>query len=150
MAQSPASTQEALELVPLGTLSLKLAPAMVLDNTPMGTLMVIEITEFEWQSDRVKASMVGKAAADWLSAGPNGVATFDVRVTLRTDDGALIYTHYSGRGDLSQGPPLTPYSVFQFETGDPRYSWLARLQAVAKGRTDAELSAVVYDLYELR
>jgi hypothetical protein len=148
--ETPAATQEVLELVPLGKLHLRLAPAIILENTPIGTLMIIELTEFEWESDRVNASMIGKAAADWLTAGPNGVATFDVRVTLQTNDGALIYAHYTGRGDLSQGPPLTPYSVFHFETGDPRYSWLGKIQAVAKGRTDADLTRVSYDLYELR
>jgi Protein of unknown function (DUF3237) len=148
--ETPATTQPALELIPLGKLHLRLAPAMVLENTPAGTLMIIELTEGELESDRVKARMTGKAAADWLTAGPNGVASFDVRLTLQTEDGALIYTHYTGRGDLSQGPPLTPYSAFYFETGDPRYAWLAKMQAVGKGRTDAELTRVSYDLYELR
>ena len=35
--QTPASTEETLELVPL---HLKLAPVMVLENTPIGTLMI--------------------------------------------------------------------------------------------------------------
>src|SRR2546429_8843484 len=119
--ETTTDTQRARQNIPLGKLHLRPASAMVLEDTPADNLMIIELTEGELESDRIKARMTGKAAADWLTAGPNGVATFDVRLTLQTEDGALIYTHYTGRGDLSQGPPLTPYSAVYFETGDPRY-----------------------------
>ena len=62
------------------------------------------------------------------------VGTLDVRALLETDDGALIYTWYHGRLDLSQGPGTSPaYAAPLYETGDERYAWLNLIQAVAKG-----------------
>ena len=70
---------------------------------------------------------------------------------LRTDDGAIIYVQYHGRLDGSQGlrPPLTVYVAPRFETGDERYAWLNRIQAVGKGTINEDLS-VDYEWYEIR
>jgi hypothetical protein len=83
--------------------------------------------------------------------GPEGTGTVDVRVTLRTDDDAAIFVQYQGRVDLSRGFqfPLTAYVAPRFETGDERYTWLNRIQAVGKGTINEDLS-VDYEWYEVR
>ena len=41
---------------------------------------------------------------DWLTLRSDGVGILDVRATLEADDGALIYTSYSGGDDLYRCP----------------------------------------------
>ena len=41
------------------------------------------------------------------------------------------------------------YFSMSFETGDPRYAWLNRIQAIAKGRRQAD-GIVKFAVYELR
>ena len=45
--------------------------------------------------------------------------------------------------------PLTVYVAPRFETGDERYAWLNRIQAVGKGTVNEDLS-VDYEWYEVR
>jgi hypothetical protein len=75
----------------------------------------------------------------------------DIRATFRTHDGAIIFAQYLGRLDASQGLelPKTIYVTPRFETGDERYAWLNRIQAVGKGTVQDDLS-LNYEWYELR
>ena len=75
----------------------------------------------------------------------------DVRFTLETDDGALVYIQYDGRFDVTGGPGSAPlYVAPRFETGDARYAWLNKIQAVGKGTFDPETNVVLYEWYEVR
>ena len=58
---------------------------------------------------------------------------------------------YQGKLDLSRGMqfPMTAYVAPRFETGDARYAWLNRIQAVGKGTLNEDLS-VDYEWYEVR
>jgi len=72
---------------------------------------------------RLNARMTGSAAADWGTRAPDGTVQLDVRATLETDDGALIFVQYNGRVDFSD--PTTPgpvYTTPRFETDDDRYA----------------------------
>ena len=40
--------------------------------------------------------MEGRTTGDWILIGPEGTGALDVRETLRTDDGAIIYMQYHG------------------------------------------------------
>lgn len=84
---------------------------------------------------------MGAAAADWLLTGPEGTGSLDVPVTLRTDDGGIIFVQYYGRSDVSRGLelPATIYVAPRFETGDERYVWLNRIQALGKGSVQEDL-----------
>ena len=74
-------------------------------------------------------------AGDWLTIGPDNVATLDIRFVLETHDGANVLVQGMGRTDsvkFASGGPL--YFAPLFETKDPRYAWLNKVQAIAKGR----------------
>jgi hypothetical protein len=71
----------------------------------------------------------------------------DVRVQLRTDDGADLLVRYTGRSDVTAGNITT--SVL-FETGHPAYVWLNRVMAVGRGTTDMDAMQVRYDVHEVR
>jgi hypothetical protein len=84
---------------------------------------------------------------DWARALPSGVVRLDVRLTLHTVDGALIYISYTGvERDLpvdSKQPPTEGTATGTdgvevlliaptFETASPKYAWLNDVLAVGK------------------
>ncbi len=131
-----------LELVPLCVATVSLAEPISVSSS----LMIGEVNGMDVVGDRIKASLKGKAAADWLQVSPAGFGTLDVKVTLETHDGALIHATYSGRLQFDTG---TVYAAPLFHTGDERYAWINRIQAVSKGTFTAP-GTLVYDMYELR
>jgi hypothetical protein len=141
----------AIELVPLCTLRIQLKPPIEVGTGPAGTRLVFEVESLKLEGDRFSGEMVGSATADWLVIGPEGTGTLDIRTTFRTNDGAIIFGQYYGRVDASQGMdlPMTIYVAPRFETGDERYAWLNRIQAVGKGIVREDLS-LNYEWYELR
>ena len=140
----------ALELLPLATGRVSVRPIVWIPNTPLGTRLVGELSSFDIEGERLRAHMFGVAAADWPVVSPDAmVSTIDVRVTLETDDGALLYAQYGGRIDMAK-TPVTVYSTPRFDTGDERYLWLSRIQVVGKGTFDDTLTSIEYEFYELR
>ena len=138
-----------IELVPLMHATINLRDPILIPDTPSGTRLIIEIESASFEGERIKGKLKGSAAADWLTVGPDGTGTLDVRTTLETDDGALIYTAYQGRIDASQPIGSVPiYAAPLYETGDERYAWLNKIQAVAKGTTDGKV--LEYEIYEVR
>lgn len=139
----------AIELVPLATAIATLAPPILLPNSPSGTRVIYEMLAYRWDGDRLHARQRGAAAADWLVVGPDGTGTLDVRVTLETDDGAIVLVRYGGRANSAGslgGAPV--YCAPLFDTGDERYGWLNGIQAVGKGALDGNV--ITYEMYELR
>jgi hypothetical protein len=137
-----------LELIPLATMVVELADPIVLPNTPAGMRVIVEVKSFTVEGERLRGTNKGTAAADWLTIGPDGTGTLDVRATMETDDGALIFAYYQGRRDFSEGMEAPLYTAPKFETGDERYAWLNKIQAVAKG--ELVESTLTYEIYELR
>ena len=140
----------AIELVPLCTMRVQLKPPIEVGTGPTGTRVIAEVESVKIDGDRFSGEMVGTASADWLLVGPEGTGTIDVRATFRTHDGAIVFTQYHGRLDARKGlePPATVYVAPRFETGDERYAWLNRVQAVGKGVVHEDLT-IDYEWYEL-
>jgi Protein of unknown function (DUF3237) len=136
---------DALELVPLGRMTIHLRQPFVLAGVPAGTRVIVEVEDARFDGERLSGRAKGSANADWATIGHDGTAALDVRALLETDDGALIFVQYTGRLHL---PTQTTYATPLFETGDDRYTWLNQVQAVGKGTTDG--STLVYDVLEMR
>ena len=133
-------------LVAFATMTVTLGEQFVIKNGPVGTRIVAEVETVEIEGERLRASMVGKSAADWVTVSPDkSYGTIDVRVTLRTDDEALIYLEYGGRIDFASGSVI---STPLFQTGAENYDWLNRMQAVGVGQNTPE--KLVYQLYEVQ
>jgi hypothetical protein len=135
-----------LELVPLCTVDVTLREPIMVGEGPAGTRVIGEVASATFRGERLSGSMLGQAAADWLVVN-GSVGIVDVRIALRTDDGATIFAQYRGRMDLSAGAQVV-YVAPTFETGDERYSWLNTVQAVGRGRLDGQ--HLVYEWYEVR
>jgi Protein of unknown function (DUF3237) len=137
-----------IELVPLATMRATLATPFVLDATPVGGRYIFEVGDLTVEGERLNATLKGRAAADWLVVGPEGTGTLDVRMLLETHDGAMVFIQYNGRVDLASGAAPITYTAPRFETGDDRYRWLNKIQAVGKGELVGTM--LVYELYEIR
>jgi hypothetical protein len=105
-----------------------------------------------------KVLLVG---GDWLTIRADGVGILDVRATMETHDGALIYTTYSGVMDLGkdgyqkvlkQEVPAIIHlqSAPRYFTAHPGYQWLNRSQCVGVGQADMANSEVSFDVYAIR
>ena len=147
--QDPFDGLEA-RLVPLGRATIRFRETLVLPDTPDGTRLIVEIASVDLVGDRLRATLAGSAGADWVRVNPDGkTGLVDVRATLRSDDGALIFTEYQGRVRFGPGTIHEVRAAPRFSTGDPRYAWLNAVQAVAIGRSDAAARTLHYRLYEL-
>ena len=129
----------------LGTLQVQTGTRTVVENGPQGTRTIVQINGGRFDGPRLKAS-VQTPAGDWITNRADGSYRLDVRMTLKTDDGALILATYNGIGQTTPaGASLRAAPLF--ETGDPRYTWLTRLQAVAVGeRVGTDVKYAVYAL----
>jgi hypothetical protein len=140
-----------MELTPLGTLTLELASdrLFMLGSTPVGNRIIQEIAAVRFEGERLKANMKGAAAADWLAVDSTGIATFDIRLLLETDDDALIYMSYFGKADWSKGMGNGPvYVTAHFETGDDRYRWLNHAGVAGKGEVRPP-GGIVYEFCQV-
>lgn len=138
----------ALELVPITTMSVKLRSDIItIAGGALGTRVIAEVEEATLAGDRLNGTMLGQAAADWLTLGPDGsYGTLDVRAAFRTDDGDDLYITYGGKIDLASQHAV---SAPLFETGAESLMWLNRIQAVGDGAMNAD-GLLVYELYEVR
>jgi len=133
------------ELKHFATMTVTLGERFVVKDGPVGTRVIAEVGTVEVAGEKLNASMVGSAAADWVTLSPdNSYGMLDVRITLQTDDGEILYVEYGGRIDLASGKVV---SAPLFQTGAEKYDWLNRMQAVGVGQNTPE--KLVYELYEV-
>jgi hypothetical protein len=138
----------AIELEPLGKLTVLIARQFRMPETGRGGRLIGEAAELRWESERVTASQLGHSSGDWVRLHPDGSVSVDARLVLRTDDGATIAMTYTGKADRPPADGGVVYTAPTFETDDERYTWLNTIQAVGKGRRDGNV--LVYELYALR
>jgi hypothetical protein len=130
----------------LGILRAEIGSRTVLENGPQGTRTIVQVVSGRFEGPRLKASLQAPAG-DWITNRADGTYRLDVRLTLRTDDGAVILVTYNGIGQTTDtGASLR--SAPLFETGDARYGWLTRLQAIGIGERVG--TTVKYDVYALK
>lgn len=141
--------EDGIQLVPLARATLTLGVPAVMPGTPRGMRMIVDVADARWEGERLKASQLSQPSGDWAVVSPDGTLHVDVRTTLETDDGALIYVRYEGRSDYTNVATSPIIVAPLFETADPRYAWLNKIQAIAKGRA-ANMGTLVYDIFEVR
>ena len=119
---------------PFGTLHAPLARVEFRGDAPMGHRLVGPIVGARIDGPRLRATQEGTSGADWLIQAPDGTVIVDVRLSLRTDDGAPLQLAYCGRADWSGGIGSGAVSsAFAFDTDDERYSWLCSRLVVGRG-----------------
>jgi Protein of unknown function (DUF3237) len=122
-------------------------PPAVLAGAPAGTRVVVTAMRGTFDGPRLHGTIADVAGGDWVTARADGTLVLDVRIVLHTDDGADILMTYSGYGVPEGDGGRTIRTAPRFETGDARYEWLNRVQAVGLGATGD--GSVAYDVYQL-
>lgn len=108
-----------------------------------------------------KAGKVRQIGGDWMTIRRDGIGLMDVRATVETADGALLYASYQGYCDFGeegyqrflsrQWPEAAPTRTApRIRTSHPHYSWLNRLQCVGIGEVRMRELVYSYDLYALQ
>lgn len=122
-----------------------LEPPQMIGQTPQGNRQIFYVRSGTFEGPRMKGEVL-PGGGDWFLLRPDNVGELDVRGTLKTDDGALIYVAYRGIFSASQeaweeiykGEPVDRdryyfYTAPIFQTSASQYLWLNRLLAVGIG-----------------
>jgi len=149
-----------LKTKPLFDLQLNVPQIVDLGDTPMGRRRIATVAGGHFEGERLRGTVLAAPGGDWLLLRLDGVLVLDVRLTLRTDDEALIYMAYRGLRHgpaevmqrLNAGESVDPSSYYFrmtpiFETASQRYAWLNGIVAVGVGRR--EPTGPVYQIHEV-
>lgn len=127
----------------LFTITANTEMAGMIPNGPAGTRVIINAASGTFEGPKMKGTIHGPGG-DWVTVGADGVLRLDVRILLKTDDGADILMQYQGIG-LDGGKNITTTPFFQ--TGHENYTWLNSIVAVARGTTGQ--GSVTYEVYSV-
>ena len=143
----------------LMTLQVAVMGVQKIGSVPDGTRVVAPIASGQFEGPRLRGRVL-PGGGDWTLLRGDGVLELDLRLTLETEDGALIHMKSFG---LRHGPPdviaalgrgesVDPSTYYfrttpRFETGHPKYAFLNRLLAVSRG--DRRAAGPIYTIDEI-
>jgi hypothetical protein len=114
------------------TLEVAVGGAQKIGAVAHGTRLTAPISGGHFEGPRLRGKVL-PGSSDWTQLRADGVLELDLRVTLETDDHALIHMTFTGiRDDAAPGAPHFR-TLPRFETADPRYAFLNRLLAIGAG-----------------
>jgi hypothetical protein len=135
-----------MELVHEFTMSAELAPSILIGPGPFGDRRIRKVMGGTVTGERISGS-VDTGGGDWILTGDDGYGRLDVRLTIRTSDGAHLYVQYFGvieyteaalaanAGESSSDFPEHYFRIApRLETGAERYRWVNRTVFVGEGR----------------
>lgn len=145
---------------PLFDLSIALHPIQEIGRTPAGERRVIPVSGGHFNGERLNGTILPHAGSDLLLLRTDGAFQQDVRLTLRTDDGALILMTYRGvrhgspevNQRIARGEPVSPINYYLrivpfFETAASDYSWLNTIVSIGVGERLS--NGARYQVYEI-
>lgn len=127
-----------------------------------GTRVIFIVNNGFVKSNRLNGKVL-PGGGDWGLVVDSTTFKLDVRITIETDDGALIYVTYSGyiHTDAKKfatilggkGNEVSPSDYYfrtnpVFETSSPKYAWLNHTVAIGVGRIPAP-GKVAYRIYAI-
>ena len=116
----------------------------VADQLDAGHTSIAPVTGGTFGGARLKGT-VRDGGADWITQ-VSGHSSLDVRITLDTDDGEVIYMTYTGvvhNGDGGLYWRVRPV----FQTASEKYDWLNHIVCVGKSKQIP--GKVAYDIFEI-
>lgn len=148
-----------LRTCPLFVMSLNVRPLQIVGETP-GVYRRIGVVPGGTFSGARLSGDVLEGGNDWQSVRRDGSTTLNVRLVLKTADGALIGMTYRG---IRHGPPdvmarldkseaVDPASYYfrigaLFETASEKYKWLNNILAAGIGHRPPE--GPIYSIFEV-
>lgn len=140
-------------------LDVTVASPQKIGAVPHGTRSTAPIVSGSFEGPRLRGRVL-PGGGDWTLLRSDGVLELDLRVTLETDDGALIHLASLGvrhgppevLAALARGETVDPASYYfrttpRFETSHPKYAFLNRLVAVSTA--DRKPTGPTYTIYEI-
>jgi hypothetical protein len=141
-------------------LRIAVAPPVLIGDTATGRRLLIAATGGELHGMDIHGS-VTPGGGDWLLIPSDGWARPDIRHTVTTDDGAVLYLQGSGLIEMNSatqaaiaGDTPTDFAdaylrvQFTIDTGDPRYAWLTHSLFLAHGRIHTG-PAIEYRIFQV-
>lgn len=144
----------------LMTVLVNVTPPQDIGAVPYGKRRTVPLSGGTFEGPRLRGTVLAGGSTDWTLLRADGVLELDLRVTLKTDDGALISMKSFG---LRHGPPdviaaigrgetvdpATYYfrTTLRFQTAAPAYAFLHRMIGVGVGDRRAE--GPVYTIHEV-
>ena len=145
---------------PLFDISIALHPIQEIGKTPAGERRVIPVSGGEFSGERLRGEVLPHAGSDLLLLRADGSFQQDVRLSLRTDDGAMILMTYRGvrygspevNQRIVRGEQVAPSEYYLriapfFETSAPKYAWLNTIVSVGVG--ERLQNGARYEVYEI-
>ena len=135
-----------------------LAETLELGDVAQGRRRIVPLTGGTFTGPDLNGKLLPGSSADWQIVLPDGTALGDVRYTLETDAGALLYVRSQGirhgpaevlarlaRGDDVDADEYTFRTATQIETAAPDLDWLNKGVFISVG--GREPGVVVYETY---
>jgi hypothetical protein len=148
-----------LQWKPLMAFRIGVAPPTIIGMTPGYDRRIGEITGGTFEGERLNGTFI-TGGSDWQSLRADGAISINVRLPMKTDDGALIAMRYRGirhgpkevMDRLAKGETVNPSEYYfrvtpWFETSSEKYDWLNRVVAVAIGHRLPE--GPTYQVFEI-
>jgi hypothetical protein len=137
--------ETAMNSKPLMTVRIAAAPPQKLGPVSHGIRSIVSVTGGDFEGPQLRGKVLA-GGGDWLLLRSDDVLELDLRITLETDDHALIYMTFQG---LRHGPPdaiaalgrgevVDPARYYfrtlpRFETSAEKYAFLNRIITVGIG-----------------
>ena len=141
-------------------LTLQLHPIIELGATPAGERRIVTVSGGQFTGERLRGEVLSHAGSDLLLGRTDGSFQQDVRLALRTDDGAVILMTYRGvrhsspevNARMARGESVAPSEYYLrtapfFETAAPKYAWLNVIVSVGIG--ERRSGEVLYRVFEI-
>jgi hypothetical protein len=132
---------------PLMTVRIVAAPPQKIGPIPHGMRSIVPVTGGDFEGPRLRGKVM-PGGGDWLLLRFDAVLELDLRITLETDDRALIHMSFQGLrhgpadviAALGRGEVVDPASYYfrtvpRFETSTEKYAFLNRIITVGVGET---------------
>jgi uncharacterized protein DUF3237 len=129
-----------------------------LGDLAQGRRRIVPLTGGTFAGPELNGRLLPGSSADWQIVLPDGTALGDIRYTLQTDDGDLLYVqarsvrHGSAdvlarlaRGDDVDASEYTFRTSTQIETAAPRLDWLNKGVFISVG--GRRPGGVIYETY---
>lgn len=158
LSQALPETQKSVKMRPLFVLREQVPPLIVVGQTPNAFRRIGVIQGGAFEGERLSGEVV--SGNDWQAVRMDSCIKLDVRLVLRTTDGALIVMTYQC---LRAGPPniiekldkgeaVDPASYYfrmnpTFETSAPKYDWINRIVAIGTGHRLPD--GPLYNIFEV-
>jgi hypothetical protein len=145
-------------LIHVYRLEATLAQPLDVGDLAQGHLRIVPLTGGTFAGPEINGKLLPGASADWQTVLPDGTALGDIRYTLQTDGGDLLYVQSRSvrhgtaevlarlaRGEDVDAGEYTFRTSTQIETAAPGLDWLNKGVFISVGGRQA--GGVIYETY---